>query len=129
MNRLPPLVLLLCQFCPLPALAHHSFEAEYDADRPVAVTGVVRKVEWENPHVWVYVEAAGDDGAPVTWKFWEDAPAILERNGISPDVLRPGDLVKVYGFQARDGSRRASAGLVTFEDGRKVFERREVGNR
>ena len=103
-------------------LAHHSFTAEYDSRRPVSVAGVVSKVEWTNPHVWIHVAVRGEDGQVTTWRFWEDSPAILARKGIERGVLSAGDRVKVYGFQARDGSPRATAGRVTFEDGRKVFE-------
>jgi hypothetical protein len=104
-----------------PASAHHSFATEYDRAKPVSVTGTVRKVEWRNPHIWFYVEVKDERGRLTTWGFSGAPPAFLLRQGISKDVLKPGDIVKVDGFRARDGSNNASGGRVTFADGRSVF--------
>lgn len=104
-----------------PAAAHHSFATEYDRTRPVSVTGVVRKVEWRNPHIWFYVEVKDDRGRVTTWGFSGAPPAFLMRQGIARDVMKAGDVVKVDGFRARDGSNNASGGRVTFADGRSVF--------
>jgi hypothetical protein len=102
-------------------LAHHSFAAEYDATKPVAVTGVVKKVEWQNPHIWIYVDVRDESGKVTTWGFSGGPPGMLTRRGINKDVLKVGDVIKVEGFRARDGSNNASGGNVTFADGRKVF--------
>ena len=102
-------------------IAHHSFAAEYDATKPVAVTGVVKKVEWQNPHIWIYVDVRDESGKVTTWGFSGGPPGMLTRRGISKDVLKVGDVIKVEGFRARDGSNNASGGNVTFADGRKVF--------
>ena len=101
--------------------AHHAFQAEYDATKPVTVTGVVKKVEWTNPHIWFYVDVKEDSGKITTWGFSGGPPGMLMRRGITRDVLKPGDTVKVEGFRAKDGSNNASGGNVTFADGRKVF--------
>jgi hypothetical protein len=104
-----------------PILAHHSFATEYDKTKPVSVTGVVKKVEWKNPHIWFYVDVKDARGKVVTWGFSGGPPAFLVRQGIRSDVMKIGDVVKVEGFQARDGSNNASGGKVTFANGRSVF--------
>ena len=104
-----------------PAFAHHAFAAEYDKDKPVKVKGVVTKVEWTNPHIWFYVDVKDDDGKVTNWGFSGGPPGMLQRRGITKDVLKPGDVVVVEGFQAKDASNNASGGSVTFENGKKVF--------
>ncbi len=87
----------------------------------MSVTGVVKKVEWRNPHIWFYVDVKDARGGIVTWGFSGGPPAFLMRQGIRQDVMKIGDVVKVEGFRARDGSNNASGGRVTFPDGRSVF--------
>src|SRR5437867_4972160 len=101
--------------------AHHAFSAEYDATKPVKVTGVVKKVEWTNPHIWFYVDVKDESGKVTTWGFSGGPPGMLMRRGITKAVLKPGDVIKVEGFRAKDGTNNASGGNVTFADGRKVF--------
>ena len=105
----------------VPALAHHSAVAEYDLEKPVKVQGTVTKVEWSNPHIWFYVDVKNPDGSVTNWGFSGGAPGVLQRRGISRTAMKPGDVVKVEGFRAKDGSSNGSGNTVTFEDGRRVF--------
>src|SRR5438477_2585624 len=90
------------------AFAHHSFAAEYDASKPLNVTGVVKKVEWQNPHIWFYVDVKDESGKITTWGFSGGPPGMLARRGITKDVLKIGDVIKVEGFRAKDGSNNGS---------------------
>jgi hypothetical protein len=103
------------------ALAHHSFAAEYDDAKPVKITGVVTKVEWQNPHIWYYLDVKDESGKVTTWAVSGGAPGQLMRRGITKDVLKLGSTVNVEGFRAKDGSNNAWGGKVTFSDGRSVF--------
>jgi hypothetical protein len=119
------LVLLLMP----PVLAHHSFEAEFDRARPVTLTGSVTRVEWGNPHIWVFLDVKDASGAVANWGVEGGAPNALFRNGWRRDSLKVGDVVTVEGSRARDGSLRANAARVTLPDGRTVFAGSSGGNR
>jgi hypothetical protein len=105
----------------VPVMAHHSFAAEYDDSKPVKVTGIVTKVEWQNPHIWFYVDVKDDSGKVTNWAFSGGAPGQLMRRGINREVIQVGMTVMVEGFHAKDGSNNGSGGKVTFTDGRSVF--------
>src|SRR5258705_7118680 len=104
-----------------PVFAHHSETAEYDSTKPVKVTGVIKKVEWQNPHVWFYVEVKEENGQITTWGFSAAPPGALLRRGITKEALPLGAVVNVEGSRARDGSSNASGRNVRFADGRNVF--------
>ena len=109
-------------FAANPLRAHHSEAAEYDATKPVRVSGVVKKVEWTNPHIWFYVEGKDEvSGLQAVWGFSGAAPNGLRRRGVTKDTLKVGDTVKVQGIRAKDGSPNAASRGVTFSDGRQVF--------
>ena len=101
--------------------AHHSFAAEYDANKPVTLKGTVTKVEWTNPHARFYIDVKDDRGAVANWNLELASPNVLVRNGWTRKSLAVGDEVTVQGSQAKDGSKMANARVVTLPDGRRVF--------
>lgn len=100
--------------------AHHSEAAEYDATRPVKVTGTLTKVEWANPHVWFYVDVT-EGGKTTTWGFSTQPPGALMRRGITKEALKIGAVVNIEGIRARDGSNNGSMRRMTFADGTQVL--------
>ena len=105
----------------VPMLAHHSFAAEFDSNQPITFTGVVTKVEWMNPHTHFYVDVKDENGKVVNWDLETGSPNALARRGWTRNSLKPGDVVTVQAFRAKDGSSLASGRTVTLSDGRKVF--------
>lgn len=107
----------------LPCQAHHSFATQYDADKPVTLTGTVTKVEWTNPHARFYVNVADEAGEKVNWNLELASPNVLTRNGWSRHSLQEGDVVTVEGSMARSGALMANARTVRLADGSLVFAR------
>ncbi|HEX4275741.1 MAG TPA: DUF6152 family protein [Bryobacteraceae bacterium] len=106
----------------VPLFAHHSFEAEYDFNKPMKVTGIVTKMEWMNPHARFYVDVKDESGKVTNWNFELGAIPVLLKQGWRKDALKVGDKVSVEGFLAKDGSRHmANARRVLLPDGRRVF--------
>jgi hypothetical protein len=106
----------------MPLVAHHSFGAEYDVNKPITLTGVITKVEWTNPHSHIYLDVTDVQGKVVNWKFEGYNPAVLMRNGVKKDTtLKPGDRITVFGWQARDGGNWAHSREITLADGHKLI--------
>jgi hypothetical protein len=102
-------------------VAHHSFAAEYDANKPVTLKGTVSKVEWMNPHARFYVDVRDEKGNVTSWNLELASPNVLVRNGWTRKSLNVGDEVVVEGSAAKDGSKMANARVVKLADGRRVF--------
>jgi len=105
----------------VPVLAHHSFQAEYDANQPVTLKGVVTKFEWTNPHARFYIDVKDENGKVTNWNLELASPNVLQRQGWTRHALKEGDEITVTGSRAKDGSNMANARTVTLADGKKVF--------
>lgn len=103
------------------AYAHHAFAAEFDANKPVQLKGIVSKVEWINPHTWIHIDVKKADGTVEKWSIEGGTPNTLLRRGLKRDTLPAGVEIVVDGYQAKDGSNKANGRDVTFTDGRKLF--------
>ena len=104
-----------------PMKAHHAFSAEFDADKPVTLRGAVTRIDWINPHSWLYIEVKDPTGKVVPWKIEMGAPNQLLRRGWNKNSLPVGTEVIVEGFRAKNGSDVANGGNVVLADGRKLF--------
>jgi hypothetical protein len=105
----------------LPVMAHHSFAAEYDEKKPITLTGSVTKLEWMNPHARFYVDVKDASGKVINWEFELANLNALIRRGWTRTSLKPGDVITVDGYLAKDGSSLVNTKSVTLSDGRKVF--------
>jgi hypothetical protein len=106
---------------PCASSAHHSFAAEFDANQPLTITGVLTKMDWVNPHGWIYVDVKGADGTVLNWAVEAGAPNTLLRRGLRKIDFPAGLEVTVQGFRAKNGSRTLNGRTVTLKDGRNFF--------
>ena len=105
----------------MPVVAHHAFAAEFDSQQPITLRGKVTRVEWINPHTWIHIDVKETGGKMVEWMIEGGTPNTLLRRGITRDSLKVGTIVKVDGYQAKDGSKRANGRDLTLQNGQKLF--------
>jgi len=115
------LILLVFCLAPNPALAHHSFASQFDSSKPVTLRGVVARLEWTNPHSWLYVDAKDEGGNLTHWQCELVSPNQLKRLGWSRDSVKVGDQLTVEGFRARNDENTCYARIVKTPDGKRVF--------
>ena len=101
--------------------AHHSFSAQFDAEKPLELTGIVTKVQWRNPHAWFYIDVEDDDGNVANWGMELGSPNLLMRQGWSRSSLKIGDAVTVEGFHSRDGTNTGNARVITIDATGKIL--------
>ncbi|HEV3331389.1 MAG TPA: DUF6152 family protein, partial [Bryobacteraceae bacterium] len=108
--------LLLTSF---PAVAHHSFAAEYDSNQVLTIKGAISKVDWTNPHIYIYVDVKDASGKVTTWALEGYPPNTLKRTGFTKDTLKIGDEITITAYKAKDGTNTGAGREITFSDGSK----------
>jgi Family of unknown function (DUF6152) len=104
-----------------PVKAHHSFAAEYDSGNLLTLTGVITKVEWTNPHMYVYLDVKDASGKVTGWAFEGYPPNTLKRTGFARESLKEGETITITAYKSKDGSNTGAGREITFSDGSKKF--------
>jgi hypothetical protein len=112
---------LLMVLAAVPAVAHHSFAAEFDSAQPVTLNGTVTMMEWINPHAWIHLDVKKPDGTVENWAVETGNPSALVRRGFTKNSLPSGTEITVQGYRAKDGGLRANGRDLTFKNGKKLF--------
>jgi Family of unknown function (DUF6152) len=115
------LVIVALGLSGVPALAHHSFSAEYNIDQPITLKGTLTKIEWTNPHGWIYIDVKGDDGKVTNWAVEFGAPNALLRRELRKSDFPAGVELIIKGYRAKDASATINGTSVKFPDGRNLF--------
>src|SRR5437867_7552862 len=98
---------------PVATVAHHAYTAEFDTTKPVKLSGILTKVEWSNPHIWIYLDVKDDKGNVTNWGFSASPPGMLQRRGITKNSLKLGEVLTISGHRAKYGSNNDSGNVVT----------------
>jgi hypothetical protein len=114
---------------PLPLIAHHSFASEFDSNKPVVVEGTFAKIDWMNPHIWIYVDMKDADGKVQRWQCEGGSPNTLTRQGWKKDILKVGDQITIEGFRAKNGSNTCNSRVVKMADGKRLFAGSSFGQK
>lgn len=120
LNRILPLAALLLSSA-VATLAHHSFDAEFDRNKPITLKGTVTKVEFMNPHMWIYMDVKDEKGVVTAWQIEGGAPNSLRRNGWTVNSVQKGESITVDGTMSKDGSKTVNARSIVAANGKRLF--------